>query len=232
MREFLASIDALLHLPSVSSSTRKNRGHLMAGLVVVSTLLGGWSHEVRAADGAVVAAPSALDAGGGPDFDSVTFRPLACSVNGDPAGDENPASTDLVGDATHSPTYFAWDDSYLYFRFRVTSNPTGAKGFDQYAWVVLLQVPSGDPFQHQFELALNGKGSDDDFGNASGQKGDTIEIWRNDSAAPARNRGAAEAQRPAPLEARSAHDHLVPHPHVAHRRSHGCVAGAGLLRQV
>ena len=71
------------------------------------------------------------------------------------------------------------DSTYLYFRWRVNADPSGVKGFDQLAWVSLLQVPSGNPFQYQYNLALNGVGGDDDFGNSGGNKGDTIEISQN-----------------------------------------------------
>jgi uncharacterized repeat protein (TIGR01451 family) len=39
--------------------------------------------------------------------------------------------------------------------------------------------PNGDPFKYQYLLSLNGVGSDDQFGNTGGIKGDTIEVWSN-----------------------------------------------------
>ena len=77
------------------------------------------------------------------------------------------------------PAYIGLDSTYLYFCWRVNADPSGVKGFDQLAWVSLLQVPSGNPFQYQYNLALNGVGGDDDFGNSGGNKGDTIEISQN-----------------------------------------------------
>jgi uncharacterized repeat protein (TIGR01451 family) len=103
-----------------------------------------------------------------PAFDAVVWTPLACAA-GDPAGDETPSAVDLVGDAAHLAAYTAHDGSYLYMRFRVNGDPTGSGGFHSYAWNVLMQVPSGDPFQYQYELSLNGKS-------------DTVEVWANTSA--------------------------------------------------
>ncbi len=126
--------------------------------------------------------PTMLAVGDDPNFDGVAYLRLDCDPGGDPQGDENPGACDLVGDATFPATYFARDSKYLHFRFRVDQNPSGPNGFAQYAWVILLQVPSGSAFQHQYELALNGIGAPDDFGNVGGQKGDTVEIWANSAA--------------------------------------------------
>jgi len=64
----------------------------------------------------------------------------------------------------------ALDSSYLYFRYRVNGDPSGPKGFADFSdWVMLLQVPSGNPLQYQYQLALNGEG----------QGGDTVEVWQN-----------------------------------------------------
>ncbi len=167
-------------MQQLSSSRRV----LALGLLCLSALLALIPYANAAGSvqkGNVAAATSALSAGNNPDFDAVPFQPLSCNAGVEPAGDESPSSTDLVGDSTHPAAYYAFDDNYLYFRFRVDKVPTGPRGFDQYAWVSLLQVPSGDPFQYQYELSLNGKGSDDDFGNAGGQQGDTIEIWKDTS---------------------------------------------------
>src|SRR5262245_21714810 len=46
------------------------------------------------------------------------------------------------------------------------ADPSGSHGFAQYSWTALMQVPSGDRFQYQYQLSLNGKD-------------DTIEIWHN-----------------------------------------------------
>src|SRR5262245_19889798 len=103
-----------------------------------------------------------------PDFDSVPWTALSCDA-GDPAGDESPSAVDLVGDAAHPAAFTAHDASYLYFRYRVDGDPSGPGGFQSYAWNALMQVPSGNPFQYQYELALYGKN-------------DTIQIWANTSA--------------------------------------------------
>ena len=103
-----------------------------------------------------------------PDFDAVAWTPLACQAD-EPAGDESPSAVDLVGDASHRAAYFAHDASYLYFRYRVDGDPAGSGGFQSYAWNTLMQVPSGNPFQYQYELSLDGKS-------------DTVEVWANTSA--------------------------------------------------
>jgi uncharacterized repeat protein (TIGR01451 family) len=104
----------------------------------------------------------------GPDFDTVAWAPIACA-SGDAAGDEHPASVDLVGDAAYPAAYAAHDASFLYFRYRVDGNPSGPGGFDSYTWAALMQVPSGNPFQYQYELSLFG-------GN------DAVEAWANTQA--------------------------------------------------
>jgi hypothetical protein len=115
-------------------------------------------------------------AAGNPDFDSVTWVNSGCDIIGSTG---TPSETGLVGDATFPPVFYAQDATYAYFRYRVSGNPSGPQGFSQYAWVALLQSPMGNAFQYQYELALNGKGADDDFGNKSS---DNIEIWANTSA--------------------------------------------------
>jgi uncharacterized repeat protein (TIGR01451 family) len=103
-----------------------------------------------------------------PDFDAVAWAPLACQAD-EPTGDESPSAVDLVGDASHRAAYFAHDASYMYFRYRVDGDPAGSGGFASYAWNALMQVPSGNPFQYQYELSLDGKS-------------DTVEVWANTSA--------------------------------------------------
>jgi uncharacterized repeat protein (TIGR01451 family) len=103
-----------------------------------------------------------------PDFDAVAWTALSCDA-GDAVGDESPSAVDLVGDATHRAAYYAHDASFLYARFRVDGSPGGSGGFSQYDWNLLMQVPSGNPFQYQYELSMNGKS-------------DTVEIWANTTA--------------------------------------------------
>jgi len=116
--------------------------------------------------------------GDNPDFDSVSWIDLGCTI-GDPPDDITPRSVDLVGDPSYPPAYIGVDSNYLYFRYRVNKDPSGVDGFDQNAWVALLQVPSGNPFQYQYNLALNGKTDDDDFGNTGNNARDTIQISQN-----------------------------------------------------
>ena len=108
----------------------------------------------------------------GPDFDTVTWAALTCAADPLTAFDPR-AEVNLVGDATFPAAYMARDGTYLYFRYRVDRSPTSSQGFlGTSAWTALLQVPTGDPFQYQYQLGLNGEG----------QGGDTIELWKNDPA--------------------------------------------------
>jgi hypothetical protein len=103
-----------------------------------------------------------------PDFDAPPGRRSRATPAIRP-GDESPSAVDLVGDAAHPAAFIAHDASYLYFRYRVDGDPAGSGGFASYAWNALMQVPSGNPFQYQYELSLDGKN-------------DTIQIWANTSA--------------------------------------------------
>ncbi|TMB19732.1 MAG: hypothetical protein E6J59_11080, partial [Deltaproteobacteria bacterium] len=97
-----------------------------------------------------------------PNFDAVAWIPLTCD-NRDLISHTSPAAVDFAGDATFSPAYLAHDDGFLYLRYRMDADPST---FVQYSWTALMQVPSGDPFQYQYQLSLNGKTN-------------TIEIWKN-----------------------------------------------------
>jgi len=114
--------------------------------------------------GALLAAGSAV-AAGNPDFDAVTWVPLTCDAS-PMISHASPSSVDFVGDTTYPAAYFAHDASYLYFRYRMDGNPSGPGGFSQSSWTALMQVPSGNAFQYQYQLSLNGDG-------------DTIEVWHN-----------------------------------------------------
>ena len=113
-----------------------------------------------------VAAPARAQVS--PDFDTVTWAPLGCPA-ADLTSDASPGSTNFVGNASFPAAYYAFDSSYLYFRYRMDRNPANGGGFDQFAWTALMQTGTGDPFQYQYQLSLEG-GSD------------TIEIWANTSA--------------------------------------------------
>src|SRR5262249_20309832 len=86
-----------------------------------------------------------------PNFDEVDWMPLGCG-NVEPPTPEHAGPIDLVGDAEHPGFYLASDDDYLYLRLRVDGNPAGTGGFVPFAWKVLLQTGSGDPFTLQYEL--------------------------------------------------------------------------------
>jgi len=117
----------------------------------------------------VVLGATAAGAAGDPDFGAVRWAALDCAPGGDPAGDESPSSADLVGDASHPAAYYAYDAKYLYFRYRLDSDPTSKGGFVENIWSALMQVPSGNPRQYQYEIAVNGKS-------------DSLELWANTSA--------------------------------------------------
>jgi hypothetical protein len=113
-----------------------------------------------------------------PVFGGSGSLPLLCEGSGEPANDSAPGALDLVGSTTFPPVSVNHDGHFLYFRYRVDGNPAGPDGFDQSSWVALIQVPDGNPFQYQYVVSLNGKGSNDDFGNS----GDTVELWANTTA--------------------------------------------------
>jgi len=104
-------------------------------------------------------------AAGNPDFDAVPWIALGCN-NADLITHTSPGSVDFVGDATYPAAYYAMDTNYVYFRYRVDRNPGGPGGFDQFTWTALMQVPSGNAFQYQYQLSLEG-GTDE------------IQVWAN-----------------------------------------------------
>jgi hypothetical protein len=115
---------------------------------------------------ALAQAPRAAIAGT-PDFDSVAWQPLGCP-NPDLVKHDSPASADFFGTSAPGtePAYYAFDDAFLYFRYRLSGDPASGNGFDQFSWTALMQVPMGNRFQYQYQLSLNGKT-------------DTIEVWQN-----------------------------------------------------
>src|SRR5262249_10411491 len=67
------------------------------------------------------------------------------------------------------PAFVSYDADYLYFRYRMDDNPSSGGGFVQASWAAFMQVPSGDQFQYQYQLLLNGKNGNND----------AIEIYKN-----------------------------------------------------
>src|SRR5262245_321334 len=104
----------------------------------------------------------------GPDFGSVDWSPLGCDSQ-NMIKPDSPTAASFAGNSANPPAFYSFDDNYLYFRYRMDSNPFSGGGFAQYSWTALMQVASGNPYQYQYELALNGKT-------------DTIEVWQNTSA--------------------------------------------------
>ena len=117
----------------------------------------------------VVLGASAAGAAGDPDFGAVPWEALDCAPGGDPVGDESPSQVDIVGDAAHPATYYAYDAKYLYFRYRLDTNPVSKGGYTEGIWSALMQVPAGNARQYQYEIAVNGKSDD-------------LELWANTSA--------------------------------------------------
>src|SRR5262249_24061311 len=105
-----------------------------------------------------------------PDFDSVLWNALGCP-NADLIKHDSPSNADFTGSSApgNEPAYYAFDANFLYFRYRLTGDPSGSHGFAQISWTALMQVPGGDRFKYQYQLSLNGDT-------------DTIEIWKNDPA--------------------------------------------------
>jgi uncharacterized repeat protein (TIGR01451 family) len=106
--------------------------------------------------------------GASPDFDAVSWRAIGCEA-ADLTSDASPEVVNFVGDATFPAAYYAYDATYLYFRYRMDRDPSGPGGFVQYSWTALMQVPSGNPFQYQYQLSLEGQT-------------DSIELWQNTNA--------------------------------------------------
>jgi len=117
----------------------------------------------------VVLGASAAGAAGDPDFGAVPWVALDCAPGGDPVGDESPSQVDIVGDASHAATYYAYDAKYLYFRYRLDTNPVAKGGYQEGIWSALMQVPAGNARQYQYEIAVNGKSN-------------ALELWANTSA--------------------------------------------------
>jgi uncharacterized repeat protein (TIGR01451 family) len=101
----------------------------------------------------------------GPNFEAVQWLPLGCDTP-DLITPDSPSSVSFAGDHANPPAYYAYDADYLYFRYRMDTNPASGGGFAQYVWTALMQVPSGNRFQYQYQLSLDGKS-------------DRIEIWQN-----------------------------------------------------
>jgi len=95
-----------------------------------------------------------------------TWTSVGSCAENEPPG-STPPSTDLVGASGLSAAYFASDANYAYFRERILVDPSGPGGFDNNAWVVLIQVPSGNPYQYQWLLSVDGTGEE-------------VGLWQND----------------------------------------------------
>jgi hypothetical protein len=103
-----------------------------------------------------------------PDFDGADWKVMCAAT--EPAVTVSPLAANLVGDPTFPSTYVAFDQAFLYFRYRVDGDPSDSRtGFKDTSWTALVQTPRGSGFQFQYQLTLNG-----------GARGtDTLEIWLN-----------------------------------------------------
>jgi len=135
---------------------RSHRAARVSLVFFVLTLVGAFPHSAAAQ--------------ANPDFDAAAWTPLGCDASPLTAFSTR-HEVDLVGDATFPAAYMARSDSYLFLRYRVDGDPAGTRGFAGTSdWTTLLQVPSGNAFQYQYQLSVNGD---------SGAAGDTVEIWAN-----------------------------------------------------
>src|SRR5262249_48807798 len=104
---------------------------------------------------AILLVPAASFAAGpnfdAPNFDAVTWSPLGCD-SPDLIVGASPSSVSFVGDQANMPAFYAYDANYLYFRYRMDSDPRQGSGFQQFVWTALMQVPSGNRFQYQYQL--------------------------------------------------------------------------------
>src|SRR4029450_7520043 len=98
--------------------------------------------------------PPAASFAAGPNFDAVTWRPLGCDTP-DLISPDSPSSASFAGDHANLPAYYAYDADYLYFRYRMDTNPASGGGFAQYVWTALMQVPSGQRFHSQHHVSLD-----------------------------------------------------------------------------
>src|SRR5262249_42898418 len=83
----------------------------------------------------------------------------------------SPSAVSFAGNQVSLPAFYAYDENYLYFRYRMDSDPRKGSGFQEYVWTALMQVPSGNRFQYQYQLSLTGKVG-----------WDHIQIWQNTGA--------------------------------------------------
>ena len=76
----------------------------------------------------------------------------------DPAS-STPTTLDLVGAPGAPAAFFAFDANYAYFRERLAVDPSNGPGqFINGSWVVLVKTATGDPFEYQYLIALDGNG--------------------------------------------------------------------------
>jgi uncharacterized repeat protein (TIGR01451 family) len=70
-----------------------------------------------------------------------------------------PTTLDLVGAPGAPAAFFAFDANYAYFRERIAVDPSNGPGqFINGSWVVLVKTATGDPFEYQYLIALDGNG--------------------------------------------------------------------------
>src|SRR5262249_15008304 len=86
-----------------------------------------------------------------PNYATVAWVPLSCNKP-DVVHVTNPGEVNFAGNAADSPAFYAHDDTYLYFRFRMQNDPKHGSDLDPDVWAVLMQVPSGDRHQYQYRL--------------------------------------------------------------------------------
>ena len=63
-----------------------------------------------------------------PDFDAASWIPVGCD-NPDLISHTSPASSEFVGDGQAPAAFYAFDQNFLYFRYRMDVSPSGPGGF-------------------------------------------------------------------------------------------------------
>lgn len=126
---------------------------------------------------------------------SSQFSPVI--VAGQPSfdlvGDESPASTDIVGNASFPSFYYAYDGINVYFRLRLNDDPrNNAKtAFQTFSWGVLFNT-GGVAGTYEWLLAVNGNAARLDLIQNTNKQFNT---W-NDPAEGTDGRGTPNFSRP------------------------------------
>lgn len=72
-------------------------------------------------------------------------------------GDDNPVSTDIVGNSSFPAAFFAYDGTNVYFRLRLNGDPRNPQltGFRNFSWGVLINT-QGVPGTYDWLFNVDG----------------------------------------------------------------------------